>query len=368
MTSLRLSPSRAVVAAVLSGVLFSSLVAFRVYSSSDGDITAFVSFGEDDAVTAQYGRERMDGEIFLRNGLGHDGKFFFIQANDPLLSDPEDNASYLDRPVYRSQRMLYPMLAGGFGAFPPETIPWAMLLVNLLAMAVGTWGVASIAREMGGSPWWGLAFPLNVGFISELSIDGAGVVAGATAFAAVAMLQRNRIVGSVALLVASALSREAMLLVAAGSALWLWRHGRRRDSVMVLGAPVAAVAAWALFVRIRLGFGGGMSEVQEIGWPFVGLAKAFGAWLDEPIDLAVGVALLVLCLLFVRRVLNSDTLVGWATAGFIALALTLTEQVWRNYSDISRAVAPVLTTFVLLVFLTRGRSSPLANAVPEARD
>ena len=52
-------------------------------------------------------------------------------------------------------------------------------------MGVGTWVVAMLAMRMGGSPWWGLAFALNLGFISEMNIDGAGVVAAAAAFGAV---------------------------------------------------------------------------------------------------------------------------------------------------------------------------------------
>jgi hypothetical protein len=42
--------------------------------------------------------------------------------------------------------------------------------------------------------------------------------------------------------------------------------------------------------------------------------------------------------------------VGWAFLGFVALALVFTEQVWRSYFDITRAIAPVITSFVLLAF------------------
>lgn len=332
-------------------VLSVSLVALRIYVDSDNDITAFVAFGEDDRVTAGYGREVLGREVYLRDGLGHDGRFFFIQANDPLLLEPEQNALFLDRPVYRSQRMLYPTLAGGFGVLSPDAVAWALLAVNLAAMGAGAWAVGEIARELGGSPWWGLAFPLNVGLISEMSIDGAGVLAAAAAFGAIALLMKGRVTGGVVLVVAAALSREAMLLVAAGAALWLWRRDERREAALMAVAPVAAVGLWAVFLRLRLDSGSGLSEVQEIGWPFVGVTRAFSSWIGDPIDLAVGVVLLLLLVLFARRALVSDTLLGWSTVGFVALALLLTEQVWRNYFDITRAVAPILTAFVLLVFL-----------------
>src|SRR5690606_19508433 len=126
----------------------------RVLAETGWDATVFVAFGEEATPTREYAEERL-GEVFLRRAQGHDGKFFFVQSNDPWVIDPEENALVLDRPLYRSQRMLYPALAGGGGLFGPETIVWAMLVVNLLAMGVGTWVTARIAMEMGGSPWWG---------------------------------------------------------------------------------------------------------------------------------------------------------------------------------------------------------------------
>jgi hypothetical protein len=223
--------------------------------------------------------------------------------------------------------------------------------VNLLAMGAGTWVTALIAIEMGGSPWWGLAFALNLGFISEINIGGAGVVAAAAAFGAVLMLMRGRTPAGTALLVAAALSREAMLLAAAGAALWLWLENRRRTAVITALIPGLSVVVWAMYLRLRIGTGSATSEVEEIGWPFVGFVEAFESWLGDPMDLAVGVAMMILFVLFTRRVLIGRQLVGWAFLGFVLLGVLFTEQVWHSYFDITRAVAPIITSFVLLVFV-----------------
>ena len=50
--------------------------------------------------------------------------------------------------------------------------------------------------------------------------------------------------------------------------------------------------------------------------------------------------------------LISGQLVGWAFLGFVPLAILFTRQVWQSYFDITRAAAPVLTAFVLLVFVS----------------
>lgn len=342
--------SKALWLVVTVGVALTAVVALRVYLQNESDVTVFVAFGEDDPITTGYAVERL-GPVHLREDLGHDGKFFFIQANDPLLVNPSENAVYLDRPAYRSQRMLYPLLAGGLGLFEPGVTVWALLIVNLVAMGVGTWAVAQIARQMGGSAWWGLAFPLNVGLISEMSIDGAGVVAAAMAFVGLALVLEGRRGLAIGLLGAAVLAREAMLLVVAGTALWLWLRGRRRDAVFTALVPALLAGAWALYVRWRLGSGPAASQVQEIGWPLKGLFEAFRSWLHDPFDLLVGVTIVLLLVLFVRRALTSRSLLGLATIGFVALALVFTRQVWLNYFDITRAIAPLLTAFVLLVFL-----------------
>jgi hypothetical protein len=259
--------------------------------------------------------------------------------------------------------MLYPLLAGGVGLFSPDAIVWALIVVNIVAIGLGTWVVALLATRMGGSPWWGLAFALNLGFISEMNIDGAGVVAAAAAFGAVLMLLDERLGWAVALLTISVLAREAMLIAVAGSAFWLWRRGRIRDAIWVVAVPSAAVLAWAIYLRLRIEFDTGLSEVQEIGWPFGGFIDAFEIWRTDPLNLAAGVGMMLLFVFFTRRVLTSGQLVGWAFLGFVPLAIVFTRQVWQSYFDITRAAAPVFTAFILLVFVS-GRPAQRTSVRP----
>ena len=329
----------------------------RLLLQHDGDPTIFTAFGEKAEEITSYAETELGREVVTRAELGHDGKFFFVLANDPWLLDADQQVVLLDRPKYRAQRMLYPVLAGGGGLLDGDAIVWSLLIVNLVAMGLGTWGVAVLAAEMGGSPWWGLAFALNVGLISEMNIDAAGVVAAAAAFWALVFLRRGRLGPGIGLLAVSALSREAMLIVAAGSAWWIWRQGRRKGAAIALAAPTGAVALWAVYVRMRLGSGGDIAQVEELGWPFIGLIGAFDDWLSDPVDLVAGLAILTLLALFTRRVLLSSDIVGWAFLGFVVLAFLFTRQVWLSYYDISRAIAPVLSSFVLMVFVSGSSAS-----------
>ncbi len=335
-----------VVAMVVSGLFL-----LRVVVDSGGDTTILVGFGETATEIEAYAEERL-GEVFLRRGHGHDGKYFFVQANDPWVMEPEENAAILDRPLYRSQRMLYPVIVGAGGTLGPEAITWTMIVVNLVALGAGTVAVALISNELGGSAWWGLAFGLNLGFISEMTISGSGILAAALAFWAVLFLMRSYLTPALVLLALAVLSREAMLIVAFGAGAWYWFRAKgRREAVLLMSVPVGAALVWAGYLRLRIDTGSAVSEIQEFGWPFGGFVEAFDAWRELPFSMVAGITMMTLLLLFIRRVVVTPHLLGWSHVGFAVMAILFTEQVWENYFDITRAVAPAVTAFLLLAFV-----------------
>ena len=131
--------------------------------------------------------------------------------------------------VYRSQRMLFPLIAGGLGSFPPGVVVWSMLITNLLAMGIGALVAAELATRWGASAWLGLAVPLNIGLIFELDIGGAGIVAYTFALAALLALVATRVWFASLLFAAAALSREVMVAFAVGGSSfcpsWRWSPG-----------------------------------------------------------------------------------------------------------------------------------------------
>ena len=334
-------------------LLLASVYVARNLAEADWNPTVFAAFGTDDEANRRYAIELLGSDIEFRTGLGHDGRFFFAQANDPLLLNPETHAAVLDRPVYRSQRMLFPLLAGGFGVLSPEAVVWGMLIVGVASLVVGTFATSLVAQGMGGSAWWGLAFGLNVGVISELTVGGGGHLGFALVMCAIAALQRGHTGWSVAALTGAVLAREVLLVSVAGIAVWLWQRSERRLALQHALVPLAAVLGWAVYVRARIGWMTGISEVEEIGLPFVGFARAAARWAEYPMNMAVGIAIMLLLVLFTRRALTSRWLVAYAAAGFVPLALLLTLQVWFSYYNITRAVVPVITAFLLLAFAAR---------------
>ncbi len=331
----------------LVGLLLATGLTLKVLSEADWDATIFLALGEDATPTREYAEDRL-GDVWLRAVQGHDGKFFFVQANDPWLLEPEANAAILDRPQYRSQRMLYPALAGLGGLLSPAQIVWGLILVNVIAIGIGSAVVAALALHLGASAWWGLAFALNLGVIGELAISGAGVLGALFAFLGVLWLERGSKVPAIASFALAGLSREVMLLAALGSALLLWRRSERRLAVLVAILPTFVVGLWGLYVQQRVESGAGGASVFD--WPFLGIGQSFDYWRVNPLDFLAGFAMILLLVLFLRRALLSSNFVGWAFIGFVPLGFLLSEHVWRSWFDISRAIAPVMTAYVLLLF------------------
>ncbi len=162
---------------------------------------------------------------------------------------------------------------------------------------------------------------------------------------------------------AAVLAREVMLLFVAGVAFYRWLR-TRRIPVALVGIPTAAAVVWALYLRWALADLDRAGDVQSIGRPFVGIVDAFPIWRDNPLDLAVAAILIALLVVFSFQVMRLPSYLAWGAAGFVVLAVVLTKQVWVNSYDITRAVAPVLTAFVLTAF-ARG-SSPTPSESPTA--
>ncbi len=334
------------------GVGIGCLLAVRLLIPAGWDASVFLALGDESVTQTEFARARL-GEVVTRDLQGHDGKFFFIQALDPLYLEPDEYAVFLDRPRYRAQRMLFPFVAGLGGLVPAGFVPWAMALTSVVALGVGTWATAEISRRLGGSAWLGLAFALNLGVVSELFIGGAGILAFALAPVSVVELERDRLGRAAAALTAAALTREVMLLFAFGVGIALWRRFGARRAVPVVVAPLVAVGAWWLYLAVRLGGMAATPAIQEIDlrFPFAGMVEAAGRWSDAPLDLVFGTVMVMVLAWFVVRAFRRETYLGWGALGFVALGALLSAQVWGRYFDISRALAPVLTAYVVLLFV-----------------
>ena len=329
------------------GMVVAAFFVSRLLVEFDWNPTTTIKFGRELPEQVAYAEDLL-GSVVVADDAGHDGKFYFSQAMDPFYLEPEVHAVYLDRPTYRAQRMLYPTVAGLAGLLGPTATAWSLIVVNIVAMGLGTAITALLAIEMGISPWFGLAFLLNPGMIVSMNIDSADIVAVAALMAAVLFAMRDRPVATAVALSISALNRETMLLGAIGLIVfWYVERGR---IPRVLFTPFLVVGSWWLYVHWRLD-DGLAQDTQAVGLPLQGFVEAVQSWLSTPNslpDALIGFVLLFASIAIAVRAVRTPTALGAGVAGFALLAVILSEPVWERYFDSARALAPVLTAYVLL--------------------
>jgi hypothetical protein len=114
------------------------------------------------------------------NGVGYDGQFSYYMALDFANA-----RHYMDDPPYRYGRVLYPLAAWGVAAGQRGAIPTTMLLVNWVAIGLGTLAIAAWLRRRGASEWWALVYGLYPGLFVGLQRDLSEPLAYALAAVAV---------------------------------------------------------------------------------------------------------------------------------------------------------------------------------------
>ncbi|MBK9181324.1 MAG: hypothetical protein IPM45_17495 [Acidimicrobiales bacterium] len=309
---------------------------------------------------AQVFREDFPGTELLR-GTGHDGQQLYAIARSPMHLD--EVSEHLDRPRYRLQRPLFPLLAwalhpqgGGTG------LVIALFVVGTAAVLIGGVATGALAVTVGGGPWAALLFALVPGTYVALRISTADGLALALAIAATALFLRGRQAAAVACGVAAVLTKESVLVVLVGVAL-----GRRdRRSLALVAVPAAVACAWWLAVRLLVEATG--RQVVELSAPFTGLWDAVvGGWTADDAAFAAAFALLTVtaavAALATRRPRHP---LWWAVALNGAFLVVLGPDVLALNLNGSRATAPALLLALLMLVTPRNPQRRTLSPPPAA--
>lgn len=345
--------AKSAVPVLIVGLLIGVVLVADLFRQADGDPFVLVAVGSEQDFPRSFIEAELDRTVTTRPGLGHDGQPFFLQALDPLYRD--SRSLQVDNPVYRGQRLVYPLLAGLGGLLPLRLIPWGMATVQVLSLGFGAYLTARVAMENGQGPWWGLSFPLNPGVWAAVQIGGSGSLALGFGIGGVLCVMRGRYRNAAILLALSALTREVMLAMAIGLFIQEWRRsGRPKPSLVVF--PTVCVIAWGAYLRLQIDgsypAGGG-----AVGPPFRGLAEAIRHWADSPTELIFGILTIVCALVVVTAAVLTTDLMAAAAAPFCLLLVVLSVGVLRESFDYSRALLPLFTAAVMAIAIHVPRST-----------
>lgn len=238
-----------------------------ILALNGGDPEAFVTLGDCFSQCAGH-----DGTDCPADSEGYDGQFAYYIARDPGGSPP-----CLDAPAYRMQRILLPMLARVLSLGQTALIPWALVLVNLIALVGGTALLEDLLEAAKASRWFALSYGLYIGVFMAVRLSTTEPLAYGLVIAGIWLAARDRWWAASIALTLAVFAKEVAALFAAGYVLHFALNRRWRDAARIALVAGVPFAAWQIALAdwlgsVGIGSGGAKATPFEI-IPFAGVLK-----------------------------------------------------------------------------------------------
>lgn len=346
--------SRAMTRWALAGLSVHLVLTTAFLARAGGNPQFFVHFGSEASVVP-FARQVLGTDLLTPHSDGHDGQAFWLLARDPLLLQGKDVlAPNLDRPAYRAQRIVYPLLAAPWRLAGETGLLWGLLVTNLVVVLLGGFVAGCLALRIGAPLRASLAFALSPGVLLAPLFSLSDALALALLLGTTLALVRQQHALAVLCGMVGVLTKESTLIALAGFALLAPRIPLR-SRVLLVAVPATAAAAWALYARWRLGWPA--SQIEEFALPFWGYVDAWrrgwspvGNWSDA----ALAFALLPLAVFGLLRWRARRSLVLAGAVPFLALVPFFSAQVLDLAGNSLRVMTPTLTLMILDFYAERG--------------
>ncbi len=344
----------------------------RLMIAARGDVSRFVVAG------STFTDPQSPPPLHVFPTSGYDGQFYWRLAVDPTnLETATAHGVQLDQP-YRTSRIGYPALAWLVSGGQESNVEWALVVVNLLAVALAAWCASRLATLAGLRAVHGLLVIAASGLLMTVARDLTEVVLVAALLGGVLALRTGRPALAAVAWSLAVLSHEQSLYIVAGYGIAVVVGAvrtRKLRPVVLLPAilPVATFVGWQLIARSQVGeLPITSSRDGSLGVPFVDLAQAIGHWLTGGLDrqellvvpqLVLTIALVVVA--FRRRALlaERDRWLPYALAVAALVSVSLSSNVWDGPAELRQIV--LVPVFAGLIIVASGRppSPRLASSV-----
>jgi hypothetical protein len=308
-------------------------------------------------------------------GKGYDGQWFLGLADDPLLT--KGIARAFDMPRYRAGRPLYAMTGWVLAGGARDLLPYGLLAIGPLALALGAAATGRLLAAYGRSRWWGLAFAAVPGVVVGVTHATAEPLALALAVLGLSFAAGSRPLLAGGAFAGAALTKEtyiAFAVIAAGALLLAdWRRVAGWRAAALTSLPAAALlAGWWAYVSVMVPPSSGNARALEAvgppgdGWLHALGGIAAGTWhADAPVGplgqvLLVGSLLVVLCGIVAGA--RRPGIAGWAAMALGAYALLLSGYLLDHFLSSMRALAPSMLAALIGLAAVR-RPLPHADTV-----
>jgi hypothetical protein len=187
-----------------------------------------------------------------QGSAGYDGQFYYRLAIVPFSTAPTVAGVRFDYPVYRSQRILYPLVVNVLSGGDPCRVLWTMPAVNVAVLMLLVFFAARLIAMSGCPPLFAAIAGLWPGFLFSLARDLTEPLAVTLVLGALLATARRAPWWAALSLTLAGLTREtamiaAVILLLYGAVLSVKEH--RFSFFVVAGAvPIAAYYCWKRFL------------------------------------------------------------------------------------------------------------------------
>jgi len=361
--TLRSRADHAAVPGLIALVAVAAEVAARVLAKLHGNVSGLALIGN------VYGHPgQLPAGVRVFHYAGYDGQFYYRMGRNPARLHWSAYGVTLDE-WYRLVRIGYSALAWLGSGGVPAALPYALVIINVLAIgAIGALGGA-LAQQAGRHAVWGLLLAGYFGFATSVARDLTEPLAAACLLAGILACRRRRFMLAAGLFASGALTRETVLVAPFALAVTrLVALARRRarpgreDLAWII--PGLAFVAWEVVLKQAtgvfpiLGDGGknagtplvaGLRALaHNAGHPFTPVPGAPGAVLIWDFEF-LALALFAVGALLALRATTVPVYERAAFVLYLVEIFCLAPTNWDGYADL-RSFTEVYLLAVLILF------------------
>ncbi len=234
-----------------------------------GDITYFSVFGEK---FVSFGLTPMPVHVIA--GDGYDGQFFTRYAFNPFNLEKTAYGVTVDEPIYRAQRIFYPLLVWILSLGNIKAVPYAMVLVNGAAFLLFIIGFRKLIQHFQANPNL-IILPFFVfGLYMSLARNLSELLEICLYVWLIFFLVKARFFWSISLATAILFTRETSIisvfpLLAASAYVQFKQHKVGLALAHVL--PFLFLMVWRILLSSMVPAQSAAAGYQHIGLPFLGI-------------------------------------------------------------------------------------------------
>ena len=317
-----------------------------IASRYDFNRSCFIHFGEQ---SATFVKELIPPDfVIMKDTSGYDGQSYYYIGADPFIK------TGLYKIGFRYQRYLYPFLAHIFAFGKKNLLPYSLLIINILAILIGTLFLCFLLKKRGLSVWYGLIYSLGVGNIVAFQYNLTTPLFLCLILIGIYFYETKKI-GSTAFFFSLALlTRETAVLIILVFLVYEFFKKRYSNSFVITLSLIPFIIL-QIFLYQRLGEIPLLGSSGHLTLPFAGIIQKIGninlsgggiKYVLREISVIPYFCFVILVLaVSVKKLLKNRNVYNWNLFIQVFISIFLCFPIWEEFAAITR------TTFAIFPFM-----------------